>query len=239
MKTSNRMSKLLLIKRIVQHFGKYDNLLPCQSSNLTLSKKAYENFQSTNYFSSSKTESVESSSIGARLDDFLWLTEVKRGYLWVFVSWQERPPPSTPRLTSPLQRWPTKSARSMPWVGRRACTLWSWEGRVHLIDFFITEMLISAGGLCPRPAGCIMKHLWGGFWVQTVPKRSSEVYCGMRSLSCSIFWIQKISAQSPYSLIQTSLITKQLEDGTSSERSGAGSGAIFQSWSILWTWASH
>lgn len=54
--------------------------------------------------------------------------------------WQEKVPPNTPRLTSQLQRRPTKSARSMLWVGRRACTLWNWEERGRHIDFFITEL---------------------------------------------------------------------------------------------------
>lgn len=73
-----------------------------------------------------------------------WYTDwVKRSP--TFVSWQGRAPPSTPRLTSLPQRWPTKLARCTLWVGRRACTLWSWEERGRHIEFSFTQTLISAG----------------------------------------------------------------------------------------------
>lgn len=81
------------------------------------------------------------------------------------VSWQGRVPPSTPRLTSLPQRRPTKSARSTPWVARRACTLWSWEERGRRIDLSFTEMLTSAGRYRPTPACYFTRQslqcLWG------------------------------------------------------------------------------
>ena len=70
----------------------------------------------------------------------------------IFVSRQGRAPPSTRRLTSPPRRRPTRWERSTPWVGRRACTLWSWEEKGRHIDSSITELLIPAGRFCQRRA---------------------------------------------------------------------------------------
>lgn len=80
--------------------------------------------------------------------DFLCLFQFKR---FCILSPQGRALPNTPRLTSLPQRRPTKSARSMHWVGRRASTLWSWEERGRRIDFFTSELLISAGCFCQAP----------------------------------------------------------------------------------------
>lgn len=162
---------------------------------------------------------------------------------------------NTPRLTSLPQRRPTKSVHSMRWVGRRASTLWSWEERGRRIDFFTIELLISAGCFCQAPS---LLHptvkfaktwLWWGFFQSKLFLKCPHRFTvGFHLVNTDYFWNSSKQIYCTHAQIRendiclrghfhrsglASVIIKQHKDEASLKRFGTGSGATFQSWSLL------